>query len=154
MSARIEPQRLLAAEVIVRAASGRPLTGKPTGEPTGESTGEPITRDTLAAHLPDPEALAHAREAFAALGFTVGAPAPLGFAITAAAATFERVFGVQLVALGDPDEGVGGGVGVRAEAGPPRSELPLTALPVPLAARLEAVVFAPPPEFGPGAFPP
>jgi hypothetical protein len=90
---------------------------------------------------------ARAQNAFAALGFTLGAQVGGNFAVEADAAVFSAVFGVQL----KPSHG--GGVAVRDASGPlPGNQLPLQALPATLQGLVAAVLFTEPPEFGPGSF--
>ena len=91
--------------------------------------GARITAETLAEYAPSPDAAGRAMQAFAAAGFQTGPMVGNSFSITAPASTFERMFGVR----------------------PPVAELnlPHDRLPPSIANDVEAVVFVPPPDFGP-----
>ena len=108
------------ALVVLRPESGR-LTGQ-----------EAVTAETLSRYRPDPDAAKAVLEFFEAAGFEVGPLVGLGFAISAPADLFDRVFGRSA-----PGEGHGG------------SDLPLTPVPEPLRDHVQAVTFPPPPDFGP-----
>jgi hypothetical protein len=121
-------RRTLAAQAIVRAASGKPLRGS-----------EPITTRTIADHAPSREDAAAAREAFRKAGFEAGELGGISFTISAPQAHFEQFFGVKL----DVDDR--GAVGLAGRKAPKGGlELPLDHLPAELRGRLEAVAFESP----------
>jgi hypothetical protein len=127
--------RLVAAQVVLRPASGKAFDGQTA-----------ITAENIAEYLPAPQTVSEAQRAFAEAGFEVSPAVGMSFSITAPASTFEKVFKVKLL----PDER--GGVKARTKRGEPGYELPLDALPNELKRHVVAVTFTPPPEYGPGNF--
>lgn len=131
----LDKQEVVSAQVVLRPASGKRLTGEAH-----------ITADNLSEYLPSPQAVTRVRDAFAADGFQAGAVGGNSFAITAPVHTFERVFQTTL------RRGERGEVqAVRAD-GSTAYELPLEALPRSVADLVEAITFTPPPDFGPTNF--
>jgi hypothetical protein len=91
----------------------------------------PITSANLKHFAPPSEQSAYAKAAFAKLGFTVGNVVGNSFSITAKPKIFEKTFGVGYSAT---------------------DEAPIDNLAEPLRKTVRAVVFPPPPEFGPGNY--
>jgi hypothetical protein len=83
------------------------------------------------------------QSALRAAGFTTGPQFAGSFSISGAAELFERYFGIC------PMRDAGGPSSVVGECRPDL-ELPLTAMPLELRQRIEAVLFTKPPDFGPG----
>lgn len=131
----IEKQQIVSAQVLLRAASGRPLDRNAL-----------ITSETLADYAPSANTVATATETFAAMGFTVGYFVGIGFSITATIETFERILQIKLSVV------EGGGVEAVREDGSASYEIPLDAIPRPIADLVDAVTFTPPPDFGPTNF--
>src|SRR5262249_15714843 len=77
-------------------------------------------------------------------GFAVGHPLANNFSIAATAETFERYFDVKLEPL------QGGRMKIVSAEPISDLELPNSALPLPLKDKVSAVLFTPPPDFGPG----
>ena len=119
----MQEPKLVSAQVVLRAGSGRPLDGKAA-----------ITTDQLESFAPAPEAVVQVQRVFREAAFEVGPMVGNSFSIAAPASTFERVFKTRLTM-------------------PPRTlELPLRALPNNVARLVEAVTFTPPPDFGPTGY--
>ena len=123
---------MLSAQVVLRPASGKRVSGK-----------DAITAANVAEYLPAPAAAEAARRAFAGLGFQEGNVAGNSFSITAPKKTFEKVFHTKL------REGDRGEVTVESKRGAGGHELPLSSLPESVRRHVEAVTFTPPPDFGP-----
>lgn len=127
---------MLSAQVMLRSASGK--------APGGETL---VTAENVHEYAPAPEAAEALRRAYAEAGFEVGGLVGNSFSVTGPAATFEKVFKVDL----RRDEGRG--VTARAEAGGEAGyEIPLEHAPARLARGVAAVTFTPPPDFGPTSF--
>jgi hypothetical protein len=115
----------LAALVVLRPAGGAEL---------GERA--PITSDTVAEAMPSPEAVTLALGYFRGRGFQVTAASGPSFSIVAPKEHFEKEFGIRL------DD-------VTLSAG---LELPVERLSAEVASAVQAVLFTPPPDFGPTDF--
>ena len=133
----LQPQQVIAAQVVLRAASGK--------APDGHSL---ITAETLKEFAPSEEAVARAKAAFSTAGFEVGPLVGNSFSITAPVGTFEKVFKTQLRRQEH------GGIESVRQDGSTSLELPLGALPASVANPVAAVTFTPPPDFGPTKFGP
>ena len=122
---RLDPQYEVAAQVVLRSASGKrldPLVG--------------ITTENIQEYLPSSEAQSLATAHFRSAGFQVAATVGNSFAITAPVMTFEKVFDVTIQTDAD---GTVLGVGRKGAS----LELPLSSLPARVAEQLEAVTFTP-----------
>ncbi len=119
----------MSAQVVLRAASGRPLAGAT------------ITAGNVHEYAPDPGAVSRVAAALSAIGFEVGPLVANSMSITAPVETFDTVFGVQL------HRGASGAITLDSDAG--EFELPKKGLPSSVASFVEAVTFTAPPDFGP-----
>jgi hypothetical protein len=133
----LDPQQLVSAQVVLRAAPGRPIPETPA-----------LTAETLPGFLPSPEVVQTAVQAFRQAGFELGPLVGISFSITAPAARFEELFHARLRRKKD------GSLVSYAGRGRDSFELPLEALPARLRDIIEAVAFTPPPDFGPTRFGP
>lgn len=106
----------------------------------------PTTADNLAEIEPARGAVAAAVNAFRSKGFDAGPFVGISFSITGLVADFERLLGVSL------RRGAGGGIEFVIPGGHAASELSEDRLPVDLRPLVQAVVFPPPPAFGPTKF--
>jgi hypothetical protein len=131
----LSKEQVVSAQVLLRAASGKPITGDTV-----------ITSDNIKDFAPAAEAVARASAAFAAARFEIGPAVGISFSITAPISTFEKVFKTQLRLA------PGGGVEAIKADGSGSYELPLNALAAGLANLVTAVTFTPPPDFGPPSF--
>lgn len=124
----------LSAQVIFKAADGT--------EPAGEMN---ITASNIASFLPDPDAVERARDLLVAMGFKVSPVFANSLAISASAATFEKAFGVTIVANEQ---------GVMFETAARKKDLALTerSIPAKLQSDVYAITFGKPPDFGPQQF--
>jgi hypothetical protein len=122
---RAEP---VTAIVLLRSASGEEVTGL-----------TPITADTLSRYAPDPADVERLARGFREAGFEVGAPVGISLTVTGPLALFEEFFGVTVSRARD-------GGWVAGDAAHGRRELPLSALPTEVAARVSAVTFDEPAE--------
>ena len=123
-----DAERAIAAQVIVRSASGARVRGD-----------VPITSENVAEYAPAPEEAAAVTAAFRAAGFEVGAVVGISFSITAPLSRFEQYFDTRLRV---DDRGAIAPAGGRAPSG--GLELPLGALPDEVRERVVAVAFTPP----------
>ena len=125
---------MISAQVILRPASGKSVTGQ-----------DAITSENIRDFMPSTETFTAAAQGFQSAGFDVSAEGPTGFSITAPAATFEKVFKTRLRS----DDG-----GVRSVKKDESEdfELSLRSLPRELSRYVEAISFTPPPDFGPTSF--
>jgi hypothetical protein len=133
----LQPQQVIAAQVVLRAASGK--------APGGYSI---ITAENLKEFAPSEEAAARVKVAFSIAGFETGPLVGNSFSITAPAGTFEKVFQTELRYQEH------GGIESVREDGSTSLELPLGALPPSIASSVASVTFTPPPDFGPTRFGP
>ncbi|HEY7496781.1 MAG TPA: hypothetical protein VIH59_37460 [Candidatus Tectomicrobia bacterium] len=133
----LQPQQVIAAQVVLRAASGK--------APGGHSL---ITAETLKEFVPSEEAVARVKGAFRVAGFETGPLVGNNFSITAPVSTFEQVFQTELRSQEH------GGIESVREDGSTSLELPLGALPPSIANSISSVTFTPPPDFGPTRFGP
>jgi hypothetical protein len=115
----------LSALVVLRPAGGGDLGAR-----------APITSETVSASLPSQDAISLALGHFQGRGFGVTAPVGASFSIVAPREQFEREFRVRL-----DEEKLAQGL-----------ELSLQTLPANVASVVQAVVFTPPPDFGPTDF--
>jgi len=115
----------LSAQVVLRPAGGGVL---------GQN--EPTTSENVEQALPAPEAVDQARAYFQAQGLEVAEAFGPSFAISGSRERLEGLFGIRL-----SDDLLAKG-----------AELQLDVLPPELAAVVQAVVFTPPPDFGPTDF--
>lgn len=113
------------ALVVLRPASGRPITGD-----------SKITAETLSEFAPDPADAEAVASALAEAGYEVGPMVGVAMSVTAPRQRFEDGFGVQLKAA---DEG-----GWIVAAG--TRSLPVDRLPAEAARRVQAVELEPPTE--------
>ena len=111
----------IVAMVVLRPASGKPITGSSA-----------ITAETLSEFAPDPGDVQEVARVLAGAGFEVGPLVGIGMSISAPRDVFERFFGV---AVSDAEDG-------GWEAGGAR-ELPV---PPALRDRVHAITFEPPAE--------
>jgi hypothetical protein len=128
-------EKLISAQVILRPASGKSVTGQ-----------DAITSENIRDFMPSPENFQAAAQSFAAAGFEVSAAGPTGFSITAPKSTFEKVFKTNV------RNREGGGIEAVRKDESVSFELPLRALPSEVSRHVEAVTFTPPPDFGPTSF--
>jgi hypothetical protein len=126
-----QKKKMISAQVILRPASGKSVTGQ-----------DAITSENIRDYMPSTETFTEAAQGFQAAGFEVSAEGPTGFSITAPAETFEKVFNTRLRS----DEG--GVKSVRKDESAD-FELSLRGLPREISRHVEAVSFTPPPDFGP-----
>lgn len=138
--------RILSAQVVLRSASGRRLSGT-----------ENITSANIQEYMPSAETAALATQTFQQAGFETGPVVGNNLAITAPAHTFEHYF--QAPQLPDspiaPSSPTGSGTdapGTQTKRGAQDWELPLQHLPDALKPHIEAVTFTPPPDFGPTSY--
>lgn len=124
---------VLAAEVVMRPADGRRLTGT-----------EQVTAATLARYLPSPDAVTQASNFFAGRGLTVSPAHGISFTISGPRSLLERVFQTAITVEQGP-------AAATATTSSGTFELPLQALPPTITALLEAVTFTPPADYGPPA---
>ena len=129
---RLDERREVSAQVVLRPAGGR--------RPPGAT---PATAKNVAEFLPSPEAVREAQAVFQALKFRTEYFAGNSFAITAPAATFERVFRRRLRRNAE------GGIECVGEDGTGSYEFPLDRLPSAIAPLVEVITMTPPPAFGP-----
>jgi hypothetical protein len=115
----------LSALVVLRPAAGGELGGR-----------GPIISETVHESLPSADAVALALEHFRERGFEVTPPMGTSLSIVAPRDRFEKEFGVEL-----SEEELAHGL-----------ELPLESLPPEVASVVQAVLFTPPPDFGPTDF--
>jgi fructose-1,6-bisphosphatase/sedoheptulose 1,7-bisphosphatase-like protein len=112
---------VLSAQVILRPRGRR------------SSRGLEITSANVAGLVPDADVAARVARYFQETGFEVGVIVGTSFAISGAAATFERVFGTKMAR--------------RKELA-----LPLHSIDSEVAEEVEEVTFTPPPDFGPTSY--
>lgn len=127
--------QVLSAEVLLKSASGKRVTGKSV-----------ITAETLKDYAPSQETVTAARNGFANLGYQTGSMVGISFSITAPVSVFEHTFRVKL------REGKKGGIEVVRSGSPIGLELPIDSLPAALQSLVTSITFTPPPDFGPGRF--
>ena len=101
-----------------------------------------ITAENVARYLPAPEAIERVAAWFRAAGFRVEAPVGLSLSIVGPPVAFRAVFGADLTI---PDA-TGAGVPAQGLA------LSLEALPDDVRGLVGAVMFTPPPAFGPTGY--
>lgn len=92
-----------------------------------------ITAANIEKLKPAPEAVVLVRQSLERAGFEVGPIVGLGFSITARRSVFDQFFGTKL-------------------AGSVPGNIPLDRVPVNVRRAVAAIVFPPPPDFGPGKF--
>ena len=117
------------AHVVLKPASGREITGEST-----------IRADTLQEFAPDPGDATAVARALADASFQMGPTVGIGMSMTGPRSLFEQYFGVRVEAADR-----GGWVSVDA-SGEATRELPVDALPEPVARRVHAVTFEEPAE--------
>ncbi len=115
----------LSALVVLRTAAGGEL-----------GRDQPITSENVAEALPAPGAVDLARQYFQAQGLDVTVAYGPSFSISASRERLEQLLGVEL-----SDDVLAKGAEVQPDFLPPE-----------LAAVVQAVVFTPPPDFGPTDF--
>lgn len=120
------------AMVLLRPASGRPITGASR-----------ITAQTLGEYAPDPADVETVGAALAREGFEVGPMVGVAISVTAPRRRFEEVFGTPVAAAQD------GGWQTVGTDGAGTREIPYGRLPEEVAARVQAVTFEPPAETTP-----
>jgi hypothetical protein len=103
--------------------------------------GEPVTAETISAAMPTPQEVAAITAEFLRRGFEVGPVVGLSFSVTAPPRAFEEMFDLRLPRR--PSR--------RLDLNPEGHgyELPLDRLLPRIARGVQAVVFTPPPDFGP-----
>lgn len=128
----VEGDRVISAQVLLRSASGKKITGETV-----------ITSKNIGDFTPSSDTVAKATDALTKLGFDAGQMVGVSLSITAPASTFEKVFGVQL------RQSERGGIQVLGDDGLPHNEIPRAAWPKAIARLAVAVTFVPPPEYHP-----
>lgn len=132
---KLPENKIISAQVVLRAASGRNITPEVS-----------ITAENISQYAPSQESVEETSRMFSSLGFEIGKMVGISFSVTAQVRTFVDIFKVRLrqtdrggiECLGDDDTG--------------RLELPMANLSQKLALHLHAVTFMPPPDFGPSDF--
>jgi hypothetical protein len=107
-----------------------------------ESEGQPATAETVRDLLPPSSSVQLAESYFRSRGFEVSPTFATSFSITGSATIFEGTFGRHVRP---------GPRGVVVDGTEGTGELPLDRLPSEVADVVQAVVFPPPPDFGPTA---
>jgi hypothetical protein len=130
-----DPEQIIAAEVLLRPASGAAITGNTI-----------ITSETIANYRPAPESGQLAAQFFRDQGFEVSPITGIGFTIRGTAARFSELFKTTLI--GDTTIGIQ----AMSDASTTSEALPLNALPSSVTDSISAVTFSPPPDFGPTQF--
>jgi hypothetical protein len=128
MTDDVNREEPVTAIVLLRSASGEEVTGR-----------TPITADTLFRYAPDPADVERVSQGFREAGFEVGPPAGISLTVTGPLALFEEFFGVPVSRARD-------GGWVAGDAAHARRELPSSALPPEVAARVSALTFDEPAE--------
>jgi hypothetical protein len=128
----LENDPVISAQVLLRSASGKKITGETV-----------ITSKNIGDYTPSSDTVAKATDALTKLGFEVGQMVGISLSISAPASTFEKVFGMPL------RQGEDGGIQVLGADGVPSYEIPRTAWPKKIARLAVAVTFVPPPEYHP-----
>lgn len=113
------------AMVVLRPASGRPITGDSR-----------ITAENLGDYAPDPADAEAVAAALAGEGFEAGPLVGIAMSMSGPRRRFEEVFGTTVAPAEDGGWVAGGGT----------RELPRERLPDEIADRVQAVVFEPPAE--------
>lgn len=135
MTVKAGREDMVSAQVVLRPAAGQPVT-----DPLR------LTAESIQDFMPDTEALSKALGYFAGEGFETGVAVGNNFSITAPARVFEKFFKVDLNFSRKK------GIIYFRPDGTAASELPLSELSGEIAEMLIAIVFVPPPEFGPAEF--
>jgi len=128
--------QLISAQVVLKSASGKSFDGHTA-----------ITAENIADYSPSHDSAIAAAAGFRAAGFEVGNMVGHSFSITASLSKFEKFFKVELQ---EKDSGE-----VQLASAPDDlglHKLPLKALPRDLAQLVAAVIFSPPPDFGPSSY--
>jgi hypothetical protein len=135
-----------------RRAATRKSDASPSGDtiisaqvvlkPTPEFEGVPATAATIAKMMPPPDVIAAATREFRRLGFDVGPVVGYSFSVTESSRKFESAFHTRL------PRGSDGQLDLNPEGR--GYELPLGQLSPEIRRAVQAVVFTPPPDFGPG----
>lgn len=125
----MQPERIVSAQVVLASASG---------ERPGQKTR--ITSENIRDWVPSAETIVWVSGAFRSAGFEVGECVGNNFAITGAVRLFESYFDTELREAGGGVQFVDSGDMLAAER-----------IPSALRAKIAAVTFTPPPDFGPGA---
>jgi len=123
-----ESERIV-AQVILKPASGRPITGTSM-----------IRADTLEEFAPDPSEARAVARVLTDAGFEVGPTVGVGYHLTGPRSLFERYFDTKIAEAPD-----GGWVAVRDTRAATR-ELPVDKLPDSVAGRVLTVTFDEPAE--------
>jgi hypothetical protein len=131
----IENDKVVSAQVLLRSASGKEISGDTA-----------ITSDNISEYAPSSDTVARATDALTKLGFKVGEMVGIGMSITAPAGVFKKVFGAQLC------EGEDGGTKVLGANGSLGTEIPRAGWPKKIANLATAIAFSTPPEFGPRSY--
>lgn len=105
-----------------------------------------ITAEHIGGLLPTAEDVKLATKVFRDLGFKVGDVVGTSFSISASAGIFEKVFNIKIV--GDAQKGIQ----CKWKDNSVKDHLPLSALPKDASGLVKAIVFTPPPDFGPGNY--
>ena len=108
--------------------------------PALEAGDQEVTAETVARALPSPSSVETARSFFRSRGFDVSPAFATSFSIAGPATAYEGTFGPRVRP---------GPRGVVVNGTEGTGELPLDRLPAEVADAVQAVVFPPPPEFGP-----
>jgi hypothetical protein len=117
------------AQVVLKPRSGREITGQSI-----------IRADNLEDYVPDPSDADTVAGTLADAGFEVGPVGGIAMSVAGPRSLFERYFGTKV----EPSD-EGGWVAVD-RSGAATRELPLNALPDPVAQRVHAITFEPPVE--------
>jgi subtilase family serine protease len=131
----LRPEQMIAAQVLLIAASGRSIDGS-----------TPITAENIESYRPAEETVQRVSEYFESHNFEVSPLVGISFTISASVQHFSEFFNVSLT------EDSSQGVQVITNSNAPRSDLPLDSLEPNIACLINSIVFTPPPDFGPTNF--
>lgn len=126
---------VISAQVILRPSGGRVIDGTVV-----------ITAINLAEFAPSPSDVSLATTRFRSMGFDVGPIVGVSFSITGTVRTFERALGTRIRRRKDDDHEF------VVKNKPIGRELSGDRLPERIRTFVQAIVFPPPPDFGPPEF--
>jgi hypothetical protein len=110
-----------------------------------DAPGIPVTAANVQEVLPSQEGIALVTERLKKMGFAIGNVVGNNFSITAPREVFEKVFKVEITHQKR-------GMRSKRSDGTVTDELPVKALPAPVAAHIQVIVLPPAPDFGPGNY--
>ncbi len=125
----------VSAQVVLRPAADTTHRARP-----------PLTAENLGKFAPARGAVAAVAESFRSSGLEVGPFVGISFSVTGSVDAFEKLLGVPLRRV------AGGGIKFVVAGGDATAELPAEHLPMDLRPLIQAIVFPPPPDFGPTGF--